>query len=490
MLFRSMPFGPSYYRDLRRDIGGNQASPLLVSSQGRYIWSEEPFTICLDDEGERRNIVIEGSHLITGQGCGNLAEAFKVASSRFFPAVGLMPDKLNFTAPQYNSWIEMQYDPTQYKVLQYAADILANGLPPGVLMIDDNWFADHGCWHFDPQRFPDPGGMVRSLHGDGFAVVLWVSPFISPDGAVFRDLSAKNLLVRNADGTPAIRKWWNGFSAMLDVSHPEGIAWIHAQLGALVGEVHIDGFKFDAGDPEYVKASDITFGGVSPVGYCEAWAEIGLTYPRFNEYRACWKLGGQPLVQRLRDKLHAWGTNGLADFIPNGIAQGLAGYSFICPDMVGGGDIGSFTDPEFLIDQELFVRTLQCSVLFPIVQFSLAPWRVLDAEHWKYCQDAINIRQKLAPKILELSLESANTGEPILRHMAYVFPDAGLEHVKDQFMLGDHILVAPVTCPGEYSRKVHFPQGTWTGANGECVVGPCCRDVPAPLSCLPWFEAR
>ena len=485
-----MPFGPSYNRDLRRDHGGNQASPLLLSSYGRYIWSNEPFAVCIEDEGDRLNIELEGSHFISGQGCDNLAGAFRAASARFFPASGQMPDPLNFSAPQYNSWIEMQYEPTQEKILRYAREILENGLPPGVLMIDDNWFEDHGNWRFDPLRFPDPAEMVRSLHADGFAVVLWVSPFISPDSAVFRSLSARNLLVRNAEGTSAVREWWNGHSALLDVTHPDGIAWMHMQLDSLTAAFGIDGYKFDAGDPEFVKPSDITYGSVSPSGYCQAWAEIGLQYSRFNEYRACWKLGGQPLVQRLRDKLHAWGTNGLADIIPNGIAHGLAGYSFICPDMVGGGDIGSFTDPEFLFDQELFVRTLQCSILFPIVQFSLAPWRVLDATHWNYCQDAIRTRRNLTGRILDLAASSASTGEPIVRHMAYVFPDAGLEQVKDQFMLGDRILVAPVTAQGALSRTVRFPSGTWTGTDGDTVVGPCSRDVPAPFSSLPWYVAN
>lgn len=48
-------------------------------------------------------------------------------------------------------------------------------------------------------------------------------------------------------------------------------------------------------------------------------------------------MGGQPLVQRLRDRQHSWDLNGLASLIPNGLAQGLAGYAYICPDMIGGG---------------------------------------------------------------------------------------------------------------------------------------------------------
>jgi alpha-glucosidase (family GH31 glycosyl hydrolase) len=483
-----MPFNSSYKCDLRLDIKGNQASPFLLSDRGRFIWSDDPFAVAFVDREDRLEIELTGERFALEEGFGDLAGAFQAASSRHFPASGRMPDPLNFLAPQYNTWIEMEYNPTQEKVLKYAAEILANGLPPGVLMIDDGWFVDHGNWCFDPVRFPDPRSMTRWLHAEGFAVVLWVSPFISPDSGIFRDLSSRDQLVRRSDGNPAIRSWWNGYSALLDVSHPGAIAFLQGQLSHLKEEFGIDGFKFDAGDPEYIKPTDLTFESLSPVGYCQAWAEIGLSYPHFNELRACWKMGGQPLIQRLRDKHHVWGKEGLADIIPNGIAQGLAGYSFICPDMVGGGNIASFTDPAFRLDQELFVRTLQCSVLFPVLQFSIAPWRVLDEEHWLFCRTAIEIRERLASTILDLVASSATTGEPILRPMSYVFPDSGLAGINDQFMLGENILVAPVCTKGARSRKVSFPVGNWVGDDGEVIVGPCLRDVEAPISRLPWYQ--
>jgi alpha-glucosidase (family GH31 glycosyl hydrolase) len=398
-----------------------------------------------------------------------------------------MPDPLNFTSPQYNSWIEMQYEPTQEKILNYARQIRENGLPPGVLMIDDNWFEDHGNWQFHGGRFHDPAAMVRQLHNDGFRVMLWVSPFVSPDSGAYRHLARREYLIRDAESVPVIRRWWNGQSALLDITNPDALAWLTQQLGQLSAQFGIDGFKFDAGDPEFFHAGDVTHTPTSRAGYCQAWGEIGLKY-RFNEYRACWKLAGQPLIQRLRDKVHAWGGGGLADLVPNGLAQGLAGYSFNCPDMVGGGDIDSFTGGDFRLDQELFVRTVQASALFPITQFSLAPWRVLDAEHWGYCQDAVRLRQSFVPCILKFAESAAHTGEPILRHMSYVFPNSGLEQIMDQFMLGDEILVAPVTEPGARRRQVVFPASLWHGFDGKSIEGPCTQDVEAPLACLPWYS--
>ncbi len=481
-----MPFRQRFYHcDLHQDFHGNQATPLLLSSRGRFVWSNQPLTFAFGS-GDYLSVETEGVELVYADGYEDLSGAYLAACQRFFPPAGLMPDPLNFTSPQYNSWIEMQYEPTQDKILSYVRQIRDNGLPPGVLMIDDNWFEDHGDWRFHEGRFRDPGAMIRQLHNEGFRVMLWVSPFISPDSNVYRDLEHRDFLVRDAQSVPVIRRWWNGQSALLDITHPDALVWLDQRLGDLMAEFGVDGFKFDAGDPEFFHASDVTHVPTSCAGYCEAWARVGLRY-RFNEYRACWKMAGQPLVQRLRDKVHAWGRGGLADIVPNGLAQGLAGYSFTCPDMVGGGDIGSFTGLGFRLDQELFVRTIQASVLFPIMQFSLAPWNVLDAEHWGYCQEAVRLRQSLVPSILRLAEQAARTGEPIMRHLSYVFPNSGLEQIMDQFMLGDDILVAPVTQPGARQRKVIFPAGQWRDSDGASVKGPCVQDVEAPLARLPWY---
>ncbi|KHF32735.1 alpha-glucosidase [Paenibacillus sp. P1XP2] len=77
-----------------------------------------------------------------------------------------------------------------------------------------------------------------------------------------------------------------------------------------------------------------------------------------------------------------------------------------------------------------------------------------------------------------------------MRHLSYVFPEEGYEQVSDQFMLGDDILVAPVVKKGAVTRKIVFPSGTWQGDDGSIVIGPCEREVAAPLSRLPWYRKQ
>jgi len=316
-----------------------------------------------------------------------------------------------------------------------------------------------------------------------------VCPFVSADTMTFREIEPKGYLLKDELGQTAFRRWWNGVSAVLDCTNEEAVAWLHAKLDDLQTTYGIDGFKLDAGDLPFYEDSDQSALQTSRNGHCEAWAKVGLRYP-LNEYRACWKLAGQPLVQRLKDKGHDWGYSGLASLIPDGIAQGMLGYAFICPDMIGGGEYMSFTTQSDRLDAELVVRYAQCSALFPMMQFSAAPWRILDAEHLAYCVEAAQLHTRLGEEIWQIAQQSARSGEPMLRAMAYAFPEEGLELVKDQFMLGGDILAAPVTTKGTRSRTVVFPAGTWHGDDGSVVTGPAKLEIEVPLSRLPWYRRQ
>ncbi|MWV47375.1 glycoside hydrolase [Paenibacillus sp. HJL G12] len=483
----SMPYGAALFEgDLTKTLGMNQAAPLLVSSCGRYVWSDEPFAFSFT--GGELHIFRGKSEMTMAEGLEDLRGAFAGAAGKHFPAAGSYPDELLFTAPQYNLWIELLYEPTQEKVLAYAKAVLDQGMPPGVIMIDDNWHEPYGTWRFHSGRFPDPKRMVEQLHEMGFKVMLWVCPFISPDSRTFRELETKGYLLKDSLGHTAIRHWWNGYSAVLDCTHEGAVFWFHQQLDILRTEYGVDGFKLDAGDIEFYENGDQTASpSASPHDQCEAWARIGLRYA-LNEYRACWKLGGQPLAQRLRDKLHAWDSNGLSALIPDALAQGLLGHPFVCPDMIGGGEYEHFQRHSDSLDQELFVRSAQCAALFPMMQFSAAPWRVLDAEHLGYCVEAARLHSRLGGEILNLAKQAAKDGEPMMRHLAYSYPGMGYEEIKDQFMLGEHILVAPVLLKGSVSREVTIPPGTWKGDDDSVVQGPCTLEVDAPLSRLPWYR--
>lgn len=449
---------------------GNQVQPFMLSNQGRYVWADDGFNV----EVRNGELHFTGGEPILCEECGSLKEAFLHAAKRYFPADGKLPPEEFFTAPQYNTWIELTYHQTQEAILRYAHAIIDNRMPPGILMIDDNWSEYYGGWRFNREAFPDPKAMIEELHSMGFRVMLWICPFITPDRAEFRELRGKGCLVheRNKHGVikPKMVDWWNGFSAVLDFSNPEAERWLRNELQKLMDEYGVDGFKLDAGDAMFYGEDDITFAPITPNGQCEAWGMFGLNFP-YNEYRACYKCAGKPLVQRLCDKNHRWVGNGLDTLVPNTLMQGLLGYAFTCPDMVGGGEINDLYNA-VTFDPELFVRNVGAACLLPMIQFSAAPWRVLEPEYLQYCRTLLALRKKHICYIMKYIRLAAQTGEPAVRYMEYNFPGQGYAYITDQFMIGDGLLVAPILKKGAVSREVVLPEGTWRNdISGEEIEG-------------------
>ena len=108
---------------------------------------------------------------------------------------------------------------------------------------------------------------------------------------------------------------------------------------------------------------------------------------------------------------------------------------FVSPDMIGGGEYSYFyNNPDKPLDQELIVRSAQCSALMPMMQFSVAPWRVLSKENMNICRDMALLHEKMGPEILEMAKDSAKSGEPVVRHMEYMYPHKGYAEIKDQFL--------------------------------------------------------
>ena len=88
--------------------------------------------------------------------------------------------------------------------------------------------------------------------------------------------------------------------------------------------------------------------------------------------------------------------------------------------------------------------------------------------------------------ILELAKRAAETGEPIVRSMEYEYPHQGFTDCKDQYMLGDKYLVAPMVTPG-VKRTVKLPKGKWKDDLGKVYKGGKTYTLDVPLSRLPWF---
>ncbi|MGN0846987.1 MAG: glycoside hydrolase family 31 protein [Kiritimatiellia bacterium] len=488
--------------DLRRDNYHNQCASFLASDQGRVIWTDAQARFTL----KNGVITMEAdAEISVEKGGASLPEAYRHAMRKWFPASGKMLDPLFFNAPQINTWIELTYHQNERDILAYAKSMLDNGVPAGVLMIDDTWQAGYGDWRFEPTRFRDPKGMMERLHAMGYKVMLWMCPYVGMDLPAFRRIAwgvnpddvrgypVKGGFLAEAGRRPAANgrveakacRWWNGYSAFLDFSHPNANAWFTEVLDGLVRDYGVDGFKLDGAD---LAAYDLkTCAALDPKAtngsLNNGYAAYALKYP-FCEIRNLWRMQQMPVVVRLHDKPHTY--EALRRITADMIAAGLIGQPFICPDMVGGGEWTTFI-PGSPFDPDLFVRSAQIHALCPMMQFSASPWRVLDAERQRIVRDTVALRQKFAPQIVALAKKAAVDGEPILRSLEYNYPNQGYAAVIDQFMMGTDLLVAPQMEKGAATRTVVVPPGTWRADDGSIVTGPATITVQTPLARLPHF---
>jgi len=68
-----------------------------------------------------------------------------------------------------------------------------------------------------------------------------------------------------------------------------------------------------------------------------------------------------------------------------------------------------------------------------------------------------------------------------------MFPNQGFEEVKDEFMLGDSILVAPLDKKGT-SRQLVLPKGEWIDDDGKPLTGGAIYTLDVPLDRIPYFR--
>ena len=480
---------PEIPYDLSLASTGGFTVPLLLSNKGRYVWSDRPFAFHFEDG--RLKLYSNSGKLEPVTAGKTLKDAYLAASAAHFPFDGREPAELLFTKPQFNNWIESAiFGIDQKHAEEYVDALAASGFPCGVVTIDGGWQRYHGKRDFNLDTFPDAVKLFDKIHGYGYKSMLWCSYFLSADSRpeyVRYKPTAQNILVRNKQNPKeaGLVWWWNGISVTMDLTSPEIRKKFSDELESFAERFHIDGFKFDGGNPEYFRNQALfSEDWMEQVDFSEGFNLVGEEFP-YNEFRAGFKTGGRPLVLRLHDIGHTWEE--LKTIIPNITLSGLCGYPYAFPDMIGGGLEHSFR-PGKTFSHKLFIRSCQIQALMPLMQFSAAPWRVLTEEECEICKGFAQLHTDFGPYIMEQVHHASATGEPIVRSMEYEFPGCGYEKVDGQFMLGNRYLVAPVVDEDD-SKIVYLPAGKWRDDTGKTFKGPKVLEMKqVPLERLPYYE--
>ncbi|NXP22090.1 SP15 protein, partial [Scytalopus superciliaris] len=195
-----------------------------------------------------------------------------------------------------------------------------------------------------------------------------------------------------------------------------------------------------------------------------------------------------PLFVRMSPLRSDWSHAGLKGLIPSVLHYSLLGYNFFIPDTVGGslpGDSGG--------DPELFVRWLQIVTFLPVMAFGSPPWLCCDPWVLNLTRQCLRRhRDFVVPLLLKYGAEWRALGHPVFRPAWWLSPtDPTAFSVEDEFLIGDEVLVAPITEKGQMWRDIFLPgEGhLWLDTSSARVFdgGTTLRNYSASLAEVPVF---
>ena len=379
--------------------------------------------------------------------------------------------------------------------------------------IDRPYASGVNTFDFDPGMFSDPQGMIDFGHDMGFRMALWHTPYLDPEQSpVLHQEAVENGYFPLE--TPTILNNW---SAPIDLTNADAYGWWQDLIRRYT-DMGVEGFKldyaedvvvgfgggrmaweFDDGSDERTMNTDFvrlyhrvyaeTLPDTGGFLLCRAGVygdqvNVSVIWPgdldaTMNEHRAS-------AVDR--DGSTYTATGGLPASIAYGLSLGPSGFPFY------GSDTGGYRHPP--PDREIFTRWFQQTALSTVMQVGTntndVAWEFeedngFDEEMLGWYRDFTRLHLRLFPYLWSYARRLAIDGRPIARPLGLAYPELG-SHPPYSYLLGEHLLVAPVVVYGDREREVPFPSGRWVDwFTGEVFEGPANTTVSAPLSKLPLY---
>ncbi|MBB6695389.1 DUF5110 domain-containing protein [Cohnella xylanilytica] len=393
------------------------------------------------------------------------------------------------------------------EVLGIARTMREKRIPCDVIYLDIHYMDEYRVFTWDPERFPDPKGMMRQLKEMGFRVVPIVDPGVKQDPKypVYVEGVREGYFCKKLEGETFIGNVWPGPSAFTDYTDERAAKW-WGDLHQFYIDHGIEGIWNDMNEPSVFNTASKTMdvdvvhaNGGRPKTHGEWHNLYGMLMSKATYEGMARGLGGErPFVltragyagiQRYAavwtgDNRSYW--EHLAMSIPMVLNLGLSGVAFAGPD------IGGFSHHA---SGELVARWTQAGALFPFCRNHSA----IDTPHqepWVYgerveaiCREYLGLRYRLMPYLYSLFYEATSTGLPIVRPLLLEYPeDANVANLCDQFLLGRDLLAAPILRPGTTARSVYLPEGVWLDFwTGERLEGGRFVLAQAPLEVMPLY---
>ena len=364
------------------------------------------------------------------------------------------------------------------ELVRLTREFRSRRVPCDVLYLDIDYMDGYRLFTWSPQRFPDPKTMLDTLERMGMKVTTIVDVGVKVDSGydVYRGLLAEQGEVTWPDGSPYVGDVWPGKTIFPDFSLARTRTWWGEMNDRLLA-AGVSGIWNDMNEPANFFGGtlpDVTlFGrGEHPGSHLEyhnlyALLEARATYEGWRRLQSDRRpfivtRAGFSGIQRYSS---IWTGDNSADWehlelaVQMVLGLGISGMPF------AGADIGGFAGSP---DAELFSRFLQAATFFPFErthnEFSAPrrePWD-FGPVHEAANREFIDLRYRLLPQLYTAFYEHGQDGAPIARPLVYAFQsDPNVTGIDDEFLFGDHLLVAPVLREGQDARSVYLPAGRW-----------------------------
>ncbi len=393
------------------------------------------------------------------------------------------------------------------KVREVTEKLRAHRLPTDVIYLDIDYMDGYRVFTWDKERFPNPKKLIADLRAQGFRTITIIDPGVKQDEkyAVYKEGVKRGYFCKKPDGSLFVGPVWPGDAVFPDFTHPDVRRW-WGDLHRMLLDVGVAGVWTDMNEPA-------VFGGVgwtmdedvlhydhghqtphskshNVYGFLMARAtREGLERLRPHERPFVITRAAYAGIQRyaavwMGDNSSWWEHLWLA--MPMCLSVGLAGQPFV------GVDIGGFSDD---CTPELYARWVQLGAFTPFCR-THAALGTRDQEPYAFGPEVeriarkyLELRYRLLPYTYTLFWEASQTGAPIMRPLAYAYPnDPATYEVSDQFLWGDAFLVAPIYQENVTHRAVYLPAGRWMDYWTEKVhEGPAWIVAEAPLDTLPLY---
>ena len=507
--------------------------PLLVSSEGWGLLADS-FRPGVFDVASTDPAVVEVTYNLPPNDTGNAGFSFDLYGpgtgalvvARYHERTGMpeVPPTWAFAPLQWRNAVDGAQD-----VRDDMAAIRENGIPTGLIWLDNPWQTTYNSMVPDPAQFPEWDQLVADLHAQGFRTMAWSTPYLEEEDPERDAYEASGWFV---DAPILI----NPFGDWVDLSLDGAMAAWQARVSD-AADLGIEGWKLDYGEDGQVGLGSARlqshFGNGEDertmhhkyaVYYDRAYSEpypivSGDTdpdgLPQMDGTRAGFilgragVLGGHTVADCIwpgdldNDLSHfTRGTGsgdgpvgGLSSAIRGGTSLAASGYPFFASDT--GGYRGGRPSKETMI------RWTEYSATLPIMQYGGAgenhnPWDFTayeEDETSQFDQETLDIfrvyavlHTRLFPTFWALAQRARTEGLPIVQALGLAYPELGL-HPQNEFLVGDDILVAPIEDIGATARSVDFPPGGWVHWwTGETVTGPASATVNAPLGAGPLYQ--